>query len=247
MSFPPTVRSPAFALASTTAEVHTGPGTPPATAQRSPPGAPPSRARSDPGPFRGPQREPALAERLREHLLLGRRQVDAAFGAQLRVRVVRPGRADHGRQAAPGPVATGGEREAVRLLGAQPAAARGDRRRALGRAALPRDVLPVRPVRRTRRCSRAGGLPVVRRRLARQRRRPASDPAADPRLRRGSAGGRNGPLAHSSVVRRAGGSGVQHEDPRGLSDRPGDSARLRGVRARLDTPAGDAVAHRRRC
>ena len=58
--------------------------------------------------------------------------------AQLRVRVLRPGRADHDRQAAAGAVAAGGERQAVRLLAAQPAVARGDRAVSPVAAALPR-------------------------------------------------------------------------------------------------------------
>ena len=92
------------------------------------------------------ERRQAGPERLRQHLLLGRREVDAALAAQLPVRLLRPGRAGHGRQAAAGAVGAGGEREAVRLLPPQPAAARGDRRRARGGGAVLGDQPPPRPL-----------------------------------------------------------------------------------------------------
>ena len=60
-------------------------------------------------------------ERLRQHVLLGGGQVDAALVAQLLLRLGRPQRPDHGRQAAARAVAAGGEREALRLHAAEPA------------------------------------------------------------------------------------------------------------------------------
>ena len=76
-----------------------------------------------------------------------------------------------------GAVAAGGQRQAVRLLAAQPAAPRGDRRRARGRAAVRSRRAPLRRGRRPDGRARARRVPLLRRRLARQRRRPAADPA----------------------------------------------------------------------
>ena len=78
------------------------------------------------------QHAPPQPERLRQHLLLGRRQVDAALAAQLLLRLLRSGRAGDRGQAAVGAVGADGQRQAVRLRTAEPAAARGDSRRARG-------------------------------------------------------------------------------------------------------------------
>ncbi len=139
---------------------------------------------------------------------------------------------------------TGVERQAVRLLSPQPARTRGDRRGAHGRAAV-RAARPS-PRRRggVRRGARAGGVPVVRGRLPRQRRRPGADPAAAARLRCGPAGEPKRTLAHARAVRRARRTCLQHEDARRLSGRPRDRARLRRVRARVATTADRTAARR---
>lgn len=166
--------------------------------------------------------------------------------AQLPVRLLRPRWPGHGRQAAAGAVGAGRERQAVRLLPPQPAAPRGDHRRALRRGAVLGDQPPPRPLGRGRGRAHAGRVPLVRRRLARERRRPPADPAADPRLRHRAARVRNRPLAHAVVVRRARRARLQHEDARRLPRRPSDRARLPSLRPRLDSTADRTARGRRR-
>ncbi len=118
-----------------------------------------------------------------------------------------------------GAVGAGGEREGVRLLAAQPAAAGGDHRRDHGRSAVPRSL--------SRRLGPLARPAAPRSPLAvfpsfvavsrDERRRPAADPADGARLRRGAARLRNRPLALASAQRRARGARVQHEDARRVS------------------------------
>ncbi len=63
-------------------------------ARWSSPGLPPPRAWCGAGPLGDPRSPPPGPERLREHLLLGRREVDAPLASQLRVRLLGPRRAD---------------------------------------------------------------------------------------------------------------------------------------------------------
>ena len=112
-------------------------------------------------------------------------QVDAALAAQLRLRLVRPRRAGHGRQAA---ARRCGCRRPARSCSASRRSACCCPRRSSGVLAV---ALLYRVIARrlggsagARRRARARGVPVVRRGLARQRRRPAADPADDARLRR---------------------------------------------------------------
>ena len=110
-------------------------------------------------------------------------QLDAALAAQLPVRVLRPRRARHGRQAAPGAVGAGAS---AKLFGFSPLS-----------LLLPEAIVGVLAVallyvvlarRFGAAAAFAGGararrVPVVRRRLPRQRRRPRADPADAARLR----------------------------------------------------------------
>ena len=57
------------------------------------------RAGADPRALGGAQHPPPRPERLRQRLLLGRRQVDARLVSQLLLRLLRPRRPDHRRQA----------------------------------------------------------------------------------------------------------------------------------------------------
>ena len=111
---------------------------------------------------------------------------------------LRPQRLHHRRQAAAGALASGAEREALRLLAAQPADPRGGLRGAGGGAAVPDRRAAVR--RDRGRSSSAFALavfPSFVAVVARQRRRPAADPADARRLRRGARGDRFGPAAHA--------------------------------------------------
>ncbi len=151
------------------------------------------------------QPAPALPERLRERLLLGRRAVDAALAAQLPLRLLRPRRTVTIDKP---PLALWVQAASAKLFGFSPLS-----------LLLPEAIAGVlavallyvllaqapRPARRARRLARARRVPLVRRRLARQRRRPAAAAADDAaparraaRLRRAAAGARSSAARCSS-------------------------------------------------
>ena len=141
--------------------------------------------------------------------------------------VGRPQRPDHRRQAAAGAVAAGGEREDVRLLAAQPAGPRGDLRGARGARCCTGIVAPrFGHGRRAGQRVRARGVPVVRRGLARQRGRPAADPADARGVRRGAGGDRLRAAALAGAVRRcsSGWRSTRRRSPRSCACRGSRSA-----------------------
>ena len=152
------------------------------------------------------------------------------------------------RQAAARPVAAGRERQAVRLLAAQPAAARGDHGRARGRAALLHRRPSLRLARR--RSASALALAVFPSFVAVSR-----DNGVDPLLillmllacgaaLRAAETGRWRTLLWCARARRP---GVQHQDARRLPRRPGHRRRLpRSARRDRCSPPRRAARRRRR-
>ncbi len=189
---------------------------------------------------------PPLTERLRQHLLLGRRALDAALLAQLLLRRVRPGGPRHDRQAAAGALAPGGQREAVRLPPAQRAAAGGAGRGGGGRGPLLGRHQALRRPRRSDSGPRVRAVPLLRRGVAHEQRRRPADPADAARLRGGDPRVRIRALAHAAPLRPARRPRLQHEDARRVPGRARDRARLPPLRARERAQAHPPAARRRR-